>query len=97
MIVQRKENEKLRNKNRTEKLLEGKKLDKAGEIFVMAKSKEEASNIFDLNDPNARHTIKERQTILAQTGKELNETELPDVRRNLVVQSNQQFKNSRKS
>lgn len=97
MIVQRKENEKLRNKNRTEKMLEGKKLDKAGEIFVMAKSKEEASNIFDLNDPNSRHIIKERQTVLARTGKELNETELPDVRRNLVVQSNQQFKNSRKS
>lgn len=97
MIVQRKENEKLRNKNRTEKMLEGKKLDKAGEIFVMAKSKEEASNIFDLNDPNSRHIIKERQAVLAKTGKELNETELPDVRRNLVVQSNQQFKNSRKS
>lgn len=95
MIVQRKENEKIRNKNRTEKLLEGKKLDKSGEIFVVAKSKEEANNIFDLNDPNSRHIIKERQTIL-RSGKELNETELPDVQRNLIMQSNQQFKNSRK-
>lgn len=95
MIVQRKENEKIRNKNRTEKLLEGKKLDKAGEVFVMARSKEEANNIFDLNDPNSRNIIRERQTIL-KSGKELNETELPDVRRNLVMQSNQQFKNSRK-
>jgi hypothetical protein len=97
MIVQRKENEKLRNKNRTEKLLEGKKLDKAGEIFVMAQSKEEANNIFDLNDPNSRHIIKERQMILSKSGQQINETELPDVRRNLVMQSNQQFKNSRKS
>jgi hypothetical protein len=97
MIVQRKENEKLRNKNRTEKLLEGKKLDKAGEIFVMAKSKEEASSIFDLNDPNARNIIKERQSILVNTNKEINEAELPDVKRNLVMQANQQFKNSRKS
>lgn len=96
MIAQRKENEKLRNKNRTEKLLEGKKLDKAGEIFVMAKSKEEASNIFDLNDPNSRNIIRERQTVLNKSGATLNETELPDVQRNLVVQANQQFKNSRK-
>lgn len=95
MIVQRKENEKIRNKNRTEKLLEGKKLDKAGEIFVMARSKEEANNIFDLNDPNSRNIIKERQSVL-KSGKEINETELPDVKRNLVMQSNQQFKNSRK-
>lgn len=96
MIVQRKENEKLRNKNRTEKLLEGKKLDKAGEIFVMAKSKEEASNIFDLNDPNSRNIIKERQSIIINSNKDINEAELPDVKRNLVMQSNQQFKNSRK-
>jgi len=97
MIVQRKENEKLRNKNRTEKLLEGKKLDRAGEIFVMAQSQEEASNIFDLNDPNARHIIKERQKILSKSDQQISETNLPDVKRNLVMQSNQQFKNSRKS
>jgi hypothetical protein len=96
MIVQRKENEKLRNKNRTEKLLQGKNLDKAGEIFVMAKSKEEAGSIFDLNDPNSRGIIRERQSILTKSKKDINDAELPDVQRNLVMQSNQQFKNSRK-
>jgi len=50
-----------------------------------------------LNDPNSRHIIKERQMILSKSGQQINETELPDVRRNLVMQSNQQFKNSRKS
>jgi hypothetical protein len=96
MIVQRKENEKIRNKNRTEKILEGKKLDKAGEIFVMAKSKEEANNIFELNDPNARGIIKERQSILTRSNRDINDAELPDVKRNLIMQSNQKFKNSRK-
>ena len=93
MITQKRENEKNRNKNRTEKLLEGKKLDKAGEIFIVANSKEEAQNIYGLNDHTSRHIIKERETILHTTNATIDDGNLPDVKRGLVVQSNQQFKN----
>lgn len=96
MLVQKEENEKIKNKNRTEKLLGGKNLDKAGEVFVMANSKEEAKNIFDLNDANSRNIIKERTTFINRTGSDssVSESSLPDVQRNLVVQANQNFKNS---
>ena len=92
MITQKRENEKNRNKNRTEKLLEGKKLDKAGEIFIVANSKEEAQNIYGLNDHTSRHIIKERESLLKSTSQIIDDANLPDVKRELVVQANQQFK-----
>ena len=94
MILQRRDNEKLRNKNRTEKILEDKKIGKAGEVFIMANSKEEAQNIYNLNDAQSRGVIRERENVLKKTSTPLSENQLPDVQRNLVVQSNQQFKNN---
>lgn len=93
MILQKRENEKTRNKNRTDKILEGKKLDKAGEVFIVANSKEEAQNIYDLNDHNSRHIIKEREIILKNTSDTIDVSKLPDVQRDLTIQTNQQFKN----
>ena len=93
MILQRRENEKNKNKNRTEKLLEGKKLDKAGEVFIVANSKQEAQNIYDLNDHSSRHIIRERESVIKQSNDTIQDANLPDVQRNLVVQSNQQYKN----
>jgi hypothetical protein len=93
MIVQKRENEKIRNKNRTEKVLEGKKLDKAGEVFIVANSKEEAQNIYDLNDNNSRHIIKERENVLKASSATIDVAQLPDVQRELIIQTNQQFKN----
>jgi hypothetical protein len=92
MIHQKRENEKTKNKNRTEKILEGKKLDKAGEIFIVANSQEESQNIYDLNDNTSRHIIKERENIIKNSQNVIEENQLPDVQRNLVIQSNQQFK-----
>lgn len=94
MIHQRRENEKSRNKNRTEKMLEGKNLGKAGEIFVAVNSQEEAQQIYDLNDMGSRQIIKERQLVVNNSNKQITDAELPDVQRNLTIQSNQQFKNS---
>lgn len=96
MITQRRENEKLRNKNRTEKILQGKGLDKANEVFIVASSKEEASNIYDLNNDTSKHIIKERNSILKNTKDSIDETNLPDVQRQIITLSNQQFKDSRK-
>lgn len=96
MIVQRRENEKNKNRNRTEKLLEGKKLNKAGEIFIKANSQEEAQQIYDLNDNTSRHIIKERHLTIANAQKDIADSELPDIQRNIVVQHNQLFKESRK-
>lgn len=92
MITQRRENEKIKNKNRAEKILEGKKLNNAGEVFVMANSKEEAGNIYDLNDHEGKHIIREREAIVSRS-KSIDASKLPDAQRELTVQANQQFKN----
>ena len=95
MIYQRREGEKIRNKNRTEKLLEDKNLGKANEVYIMASSKEEAQSIYALNDNTGRHIISERNKLLVP-GKEVKEADLPDVQRDMQMMSNQQLANSKK-
>lgn len=95
MIHQKRENEKIKNKNRTEKMLEGKNLSKAGEVFIMANSQEEAQNIYDLNDGTSRHIIKERNSMIQSSKDLIQDSNLPDVQRSLLVQANEQFKNKK--
>lgn len=95
MILQKRENEKNKNKNRTDKMLD-KKLNKAQEVYLMAHSKEEAQNIYNLNDQQSLGILKERNQAIMNSGKELVEAQLPDVQRNLVVESNKRFMESRR-
>lgn len=96
MIMQRRESEKNKSKNRTEKMIKGKGLDRANEVFIVANSKEEAQAIYDLNDDTNMHIIRERNSVILNSQKELKEAELPDVQRNIVAESNRQFMQSRK-
>lgn len=96
MIDQRRESEKARSKNRTEKMLEGKGLDKANEVYVMASSSEEAKSIYALNDNTGMNIIKERSIMLGKS-KEIKESDLPDIQRELQIQQNQQLIDSRKA
>lgn len=88
MILQKRENEKIRSKKRTENMLGG-KLNKAGEVFLMARNKDEAEGIYNLNDPASLNTIKERNNIIAKSDSDIPESKLPDVQRNLQIQRNQ--------
>jgi hypothetical protein len=88
MILQRRENEKQKNKNRTSKLLEGKNLKNANEVFLVVGSQDEAQNIYDLNDPVSRNIIKERSSIIANKETQISEQNLPDVQRQLFMQQN---------
>jgi len=96
MIIQKRENEKAKKNNRNNKMLEDKKLGNAKEVFLVANSKEEAQNIYDLNDTHSRHIIKERNQVILNAKSDIPEAKLPDVQRDLVVQNNQQFIQSRK-
>lgn len=91
MISVKRESEKDRTKRRTEKKF-GNKLNKAGEIFLMADSKEEAQNIYNLNNPMSRNIIKEREIVLKKNQGPINDADLPDVQRNLQMQQMQQIK-----
>jgi hypothetical protein len=94
MILQKRENEKIRNKNRTEKSLPG-KLGKANEIFLMANSKEEVENIYQMNDIEGRNIIRERKRAISSNQK-IKEEHLPDIQRDLTLKSNEQRKQMRK-
>lgn len=96
LIIQRRNSEKQKSKNRAEKLLENKKLGNAKEVFLMASSKEEAENIYNLNDAQSRHIIKERNQIILNSNKDIPEQNLPDVQRELLVQNNKKFFQGRK-
>lgn len=96
MLVQRKENEENKKKRRSEKLLEGKNLGNAKEVFLVASSKEEAENIYNLNDGGSRNTIKERQALINRAGKDIKEADLPDVQRDLVMQQTQMMKQNKR-
>ena len=91
MIMQRRENEKDKNKKRTEKML-GDKLNKAGEVFLVANSKEEIQNIYDLNDAGARHTIREREKTIINSDTEISVTQLPDIQRDIIMEQNRLYK-----
>lgn len=95
MIKQRRESEKLRSQNRTEKLLDNKGLGKANEVYIMAKSKDEASSIYQLNDHSSKNIISERAAVLAQK-KEIKEEDLPDIKRSIQIQQNQNWVDSHK-
>lgn len=95
MILQKRENEKNKNKNRTEKMLD-KKLNKAQEVYLMANSKEEAQNIYGLNDTQSLGILKERNQVILNTKEQIKEAQLPDVQRNLVVENNKRFMESRR-
>lgn len=89
MINQRRENEKQRSKGRAEKMLQGKGLDKAQEVFIMANSQDEANDIYNLNDNVSKSIIKERNNIISN--RTIQDSDLPDVRRNLMMEQNKQI------
>lgn len=55
----------------------------------MARNKDEAEGIYNLNDPASLNTIKERNNIIAKSDSDIPESKLPDVQRNLQIQRNQ--------
>lgn len=96
IILQKRENEEQRNKAKAEKLLKGKNLNNANEVFLVAGSKKEANSIYGLNDSVGRNTIKERKSAI-NSSKIVKEADLPDVKRSIIAQNNKKFIESRKS
>ena len=93
LIDQRKTREKEQNQQRVEKA--GNWKDSAQEVFITAPTKADAMNVYDLNDMTGRAKIKERANALAQHGI-LEDKQLPDVQRDLLVQSKDQILNNRR-
>ena len=90
LIDQRRNREQEQRHHRAE--VSGKWKDSAQEVFITAPTKEDAENVYDLNDLTGRATIRERAHAIDQRGV-VEDKHLPDVQRDLMVQAKDQILN----
>jgi len=90
-IQQSREREKkLKEKATNEKF--GNFKEKEGqELFIMANSKNDIGQIYNMNDGISKAIVHSREKTLKGSGKEYKHQELPDVQRDLRMQANRQW------
>lgn len=87
LIYDRRKRETERNKNSAEAY----DMD-ADEVFIPVQTDEDQHRVDNLNDPTSQMVIRQRHNQI-QDAQSLKHSELTDVRRDLQVQSNEQYKN----
>lgn len=91
ILLQNENAKKERNKKTEDKAL-GSKMSKAQEVFLMANSREDISDIYDMNNSASKAVITERNKAI-QKYKEIDASKLPDVKRDLEQLNQEAFKN----
>lgn len=87
-IVQRRKRQTEQEKNELDGLVSNSKIRDCKEVFIMAQTPEDARKINNLNDPYAKMIKKQRESVLAK-GKEVSESNLPDVKQDLMMMQQQ--------
>ena len=90
MIVQRRKHEKAKKQNSVDEISPN--LKNAQEVFLFGQKKEDIEEILNLNSDEAMHTMKERMSYIKNVG-QTEDSKLPDVQRELIVQANDMIKN----
>jgi len=90
MIVQKRKVEKLKNQKTIDDI--NPNLKNAQEVFLFGRNSEDVESILNLNDQNAIHRLKEKIDAINSKG-QVDDGNLPDVKRELFVQSNEMRKN----
>ena len=98
LIHQRRKSDKEKKKQKVESAL-GKNAD-AGEVFIMATNREDALEVEDLNDDVAAMIKREKRIAKEKYSLEnpegfMKDSNLPDVKRDLMTQAREQFRNRR--
>ena len=70
--------------------------DKAQEVFLHAPTREDADNVYDLNDADARMKIKQRQRMIENHDGMIEAQHLPDTQLELRRQQMNEFKSKMK-
>ena len=91
MLLQNEIASKERQKKTEDKAL-GSKMSKAQEVFYMANSSSDASSIYDMNSSATKAVIAERSAVIRKN-KEIDASNLPDTKRDLANEAQQNFKN----
>lgn len=84
---------RLRDKAKTEQRMDNTlsdKMKKAQELYIPVGSKEEAAEIEDLNDAHAKRIKQQRLNYLQKKG-EVDELEMPDVKKRLAMEASQKL------
>jgi hypothetical protein len=92
-IVQRRKHEKEKKQQEVDALTSNPKIANSQEVFVMASSQESANEIYDLNDPIAMSTIKQRNAQIDQvrdTTGGLDFRQLHDIKQDMAIQGRQE-------
>jgi hypothetical protein len=89
LVKQKRENDRRKNEKTADDVLG--QHSNADEVYIMTDGREEAEAIYDMNDPDARFAVVEREAHLAREG-ELNYTEFSDVKRRVNEQINEMMK-----
>ena len=88
LISERRKRETERNKNSAEAC----DMD-ADEVFIPVETDEDQHRVNTLNDPTSQMVIKQRHNQIQDAQSPLNHSDLTDVRRDLQMQANEQYKN----
>jgi len=95
-IHQKRKAEQQKKQSEIDGMITNEKIRNSDEIYVVAQNREDASEIYNINDPTARNIIRERDEKI--TGKEgMKFTELNDVQRQLQIERNKKFTDTMRS
>lgn len=90
-VAQRRKSEQEKKHKTSTDVLTNPRIKNAKEIFIMADNKERAGDIFDLNDPNSRAIIQQREHVI-QTKEKVQDFEFMDIKMDLQQKKNEMFK-----
>ena len=77
-----------KKKNQADGMISNDKIRNSGEVFVMAQDKENAEEIYDMNNPLARGTLRQREAQI-EGAENMNFKDLHDVKQDIQVQRQQ--------
>jgi hypothetical protein len=90
MILQKRKAEKTKNQKSIDEI--NPNLKNAQEVFLMSRNTQDFESIMDLNSEGSKRRLQEKIAVINSAG-EVQDSQLPDVQRELLVQSNELFKN----
>jgi len=90
-ILLQNENAKQDKQKKTEEKALGSKMSKAQELFLMAKSPTDATDIHNMNNSVSKTIIAERSATIAKH-KDIDASKLPDAKREIALTAQQNFK-----
>jgi len=96
-IFQRRKSEKEKKQQEIDGMIGNDKIKNSDEIYVMTQDPEDVATIQDINDPTSRHIARERSNLLKEKeeGEGVKFTEFADIKRELQMERNKKFKESR--